>query len=113
MNDDELIIVGALRIDIGSRRVFVGGEERTLTKKQFDLLVVLVSPPGRALSYDDLYKSVWRSLAPHDYRKTRCISSLMARLRPNIAPERIDSLHGFGFRFRVEEPAEQDPGAVV
>lgn len=102
--DDELIIVGALRIDLGSRRVFVAGEERTLTKKQFDMLVVLVSPPGRAFSYDDLYKSVWRSLAPHDYRKTRCISSLMARLRPNIAPERIDSLHGFGFRFRVEAP---------
>jgi DNA-binding response OmpR family regulator len=104
VNDDELIIVGALRIDLGSRRVFVGGEERTLTKKEFDLLVVLTSPPGRALSYDDLYKSVWHSLAPHDYRKTRCISSLMARLRPSIAPERIDSLHGFGFRFRVEAP---------
>jgi len=109
MDDDELIIVGALRIDLGSRRVFVGGEERTLTKKQFDLLVVLASPPGRALSYDDLYKSVWHSLAPHDYRKTRCISSLMARLRPNIAPERIDSLHGFGFRFRVELRPCVDP----
>jgi hypothetical protein len=34
--------------------------------------------------------------------RDRCISSLMARLRPSIAPERIDSLHGFGFRFRVE-----------
>jgi DNA-binding response OmpR family regulator len=109
MNDDELIIVGALRIDLGSRRVFVDGEERTLTKKEFDLLVVLTSPPGRALSYDDLYKSVWHSLAPHDYRKTRCISSLMARLRPNIAPERIDSLHGFGFRYRVELRPCADP----
>jgi DNA-binding response OmpR family regulator len=102
MDDELIIVVGALRVDLGSRRVFVDGEERTLTKKQFDMLVVLVSPPGRALSYDDLYKSVWHSLAPHDYRKTRCISSVMARLRPNIAPERIDSLHGFGFRFRVE-----------
>jgi DNA-binding response OmpR family regulator len=107
MNDDELIVVGALRIDLGSRRVFVGGEERTLTKKQFEMLVVLVSPPGRAFSYDDLYKTVWHSLAPHDYRKTRCISSLMARLRPMIAPERIDSLHGFGFRFRVEDEPER------
>jgi DNA-binding response OmpR family regulator len=60
-----------------------------------------------------IYKSVWHSLAPHDYRKTRCISSLMARLRPNIAPERIDSLHGFGFRFRVEISAEHGPGALV
>jgi hypothetical protein len=60
-----------------------------------------------------LPRNVWHSLAPHDYRKTRCISSLMARLRPNIAPERIDSLHGFGFRFRVEvrdrEPPIDDP----
>jgi DNA-binding response OmpR family regulator len=103
VNDDEVILVGSLRIDLGSRRVFVGGEERTLTKKQYDMLVVLTSRPGRAFSYDDLYKTVWHSLTPHDPSKTRCISSLMARLRPNIAPERIDSLYGFGFRFRVED----------
>src|SRR5437867_3931354 len=55
MNDDEIIVVGSLRIDLGSRRVFVGGEERVLTRKLFEMLVVLVSPPGRAISWDDLY----------------------------------------------------------
>ena len=34
--NDEEIVVGSLLIDLGSRRVFVGGEERRLTKKQFE-----------------------------------------------------------------------------
>jgi DNA-binding response OmpR family regulator len=87
----------------GSRRLFVGGEERMLTKKQFEMLVVLTSPPGRAFSYDDLYQSV--ALA-HAARPQQDPLHRVAHGAP-AAEHRtgaIDSLHGFGFRFRVEAP---------
>jgi DNA-binding response OmpR family regulator len=94
--------VGTLRVDLLGRRVFIEGEERVLTRKEFDVLLALASPPGRAVSYDELYVTVWRSLAPYSYRHTRVVSLTLCRLRRKLGPGHIVTLWGYGARLCVD-----------
>ena len=50
---------GDVRVDIGARTVTRGGEAISVTPKAFDLLIALISNPGRVLSRPALLKVVW------------------------------------------------------
>jgi DNA-binding response OmpR family regulator len=52
-------VVGELRLDRGARTVFVGTRELSLGAREFDLLSVLLSQPGRVLSRQQLISAVW------------------------------------------------------
>lgn len=54
-----IVVAGALRIDLGHRRVTRNGEEVHLTRREFDLLKVLASNPDHVLSHQALLRSVW------------------------------------------------------
>ena len=51
---DDVLRFGRLEVDRGARRVRVGGEERALTSRQFDLLVAMAERAGRVLTRDQL-----------------------------------------------------------
>ncbi len=55
----EPVVQGALRIDLAGRRVRLGDQELDLTRREFDLLALLASHPGRAFSRDFLLEHVW------------------------------------------------------
>lgn len=93
--------VDTLRVDLLGRRVFIDGEERILTRFEFDLLLALADPPGRAVSYEELYTTVWRSMAPHSWRNTRTVSTLVYRLRRKIGADRVVTLYGYGARLQT------------
>ena len=51
--------VGPVRVEVGSRRVWLDGAELTLSRKEFDLLLELVSHAGEVVTREDLISRVW------------------------------------------------------
>jgi DNA-binding response OmpR family regulator len=92
---------GSVEIDLGERRVTVGGEVANLTAREFDLLAFFVAHPGRVYSREQLTRAVWGSL----YIGTeRTVDNFVARLRAHIGddadrPRWLETVRGVGYRF--------------
>ncbi len=92
---------GMVEIDLGERRVAVGGEVANLTAREFDLLAFFVAHPGRVFSREQLTRAVWGSL----YIGTeRTVDNFVARLRAHIGddaekPRWLETVRGVGYRF--------------
>jgi two-component system KDP operon response regulator KdpE len=56
---NQLFNVGALRVDLLHRKVFVEGQEVHLTPIEYRLLTVLVQHPGQVVTYNHLLRDVW------------------------------------------------------
>ena len=90
------VVVGDIEVDLGARRVLVGGQEVELTAKEFDVLAALAKRPGAAVSRQQLMDEVWgdaylavsRSLDVH-------LTQLRAKIR---RPELLTTIRGFGYR---------------
>ena len=54
----DVLVIRGLKIDRSAHRVFVNGEERTLTAKEFDLLNFLASNPNRVFKRDELFREI-------------------------------------------------------
>jgi two-component system, OmpR family, phosphate regulon response regulator OmpR len=95
---------GRLEIDRGSRLLRVGGEEKTLTSYQFDLLLAMAESAGRVLSREALAERVRADHAPYDSSLDRSIDVHVARIRAVIEddprkPRRILTVRGAGYVF--------------
>jgi two-component system, OmpR family, response regulator ResD len=93
---------GPLRIEPATRRVFLDGEEISLTQREFDLLAYLAAHPGRVYSRDQLMEAVW------DYpffTDTSTVTVHVRRLRAKLGddpaePRFIETVWGVGYRLR-------------
>jgi DNA-binding response OmpR family regulator len=97
----ERIVVGPLVVDAGSRVATLDGSPMHLTRKEFELLTVLVSNPGRAFSREFLVERVWGS----DFDGfDRAVDTHVTRLRKKLGPlgDRIVTVWGVGYRFNPE-----------
>ena len=56
---NKVIEIRGLKIDTTARRVWVNGEERTFTTKEFDLLTFLASHPNHVYSKEELFREIW------------------------------------------------------
>src|SRR5437588_608942 len=54
-----------ITIDPQARTVVVRGQEVTLTRREFDLLLFMASSPGRVFSHDELLRGVWGTSVPN------------------------------------------------
>jgi two-component system alkaline phosphatase synthesis response regulator PhoP len=95
------LIAGNLRIDFTGRRVFKGGEEITLSHKEFDLLAELMRNQGVVLSRDLILTKVW---GYEYFGDKRTVDVHVRWLREKIeddasAPTRIITVRGVGYRF--------------
>lgn len=98
---DEVILVGALEIQVGSHRVLVEGKEVTLTNREFELLLFLARHRGIVFSRDELYEKIWGQEAVGD---TATVMVHIGRLREKIEPHPekptyIETVWGAGYRF--------------
>lgn len=96
---DSMLEVGDLTIDLRSRMVKKGDEEITLTKKEFDILVLLVQNPGAALYRETIYERVWGG----DYiGNSRTVDLHVQRLRRKCGLEdKIKAVHKVGYRLEA------------
>jgi two-component system alkaline phosphatase synthesis response regulator PhoP len=90
-----------LRIDTGSRKVWVGDEPVDLTPTEFDLLKTLAEHRGRVLSREQLLQQVWG----YDfYGEERVVDVHIGHIRQKLGDERfIVTVRGVGYRFEDEE----------
>lgn len=90
----------ALHIDAGMRKVFVSGEVRDLTYKEFDMLYYLASNYAIVFSREKLLNEVWG----FDYvGNTRAVDILIRRLRAKIEPcdGYVQTIYGIGYKFEL------------
>ena len=91
-----------LKIETDSRRVFIKGHEVSLTAKEFDLVLLLVSNRNKFYSRDELLNEIWGSTYPGD---ARTVDVHVRRLREKIEtkpadPEYIHTKWGVGYFFQ-------------
>ncbi|MBQ5986643.1 MAG: response regulator transcription factor [Clostridia bacterium] len=91
-------------IDFEGHTVIQNGKKIDLTRKEFDLLVVLCQNPNTALFRESLFEKIWET----DYMgETRTLDSHIQRLRRKLGwQDRIKTVHKVGYRLEVptEEP---------
>jgi two-component system KDP operon response regulator KdpE len=99
------IEVGDLRVDLGKRRVTVGGEELHLTRLEFDILVFLARNRGRVVTSRMLLENVWGPEYVGDTQTLRVhVSHLRKKIEPaGDVPRYIITEPGVGFRFADEQ----------
>ena len=98
--DDDALVIGGVRIDTGSRRVFdQNGQEIFLTVKEFDLLEVLIRNKNIALTREYLYESVWKE----EYLgQTRTLDNHIQRVRKKLGwDDLIQTVFRIGYRLHV------------
>lgn len=91
-----------LKIETDSRRVYINGKEVSLTAKEFELVLLLVSNPNKVYSRDELLKEIWGATYPGD---ARTVDVHVRRLREKIEthpadPEYIHTKWGVGYFFQ-------------
>lgn len=96
------LAAGPISIERSGHRVTVDGKEIELTATEFKLLLTLVERRGRVQSRPQLLETVWE--AQPDIQ-TRTVDMHVQRLRSKLGPagELIETVRGFGYRFRSAE----------
>lgn len=93
--------VGDFRLDLENRSVVVKGVEVHLTPKEYDLMVYLVSHPGKVLTHRTLLAAIWggESVEQTEYLRV-FIGQLRKKIEPNPStPQYIVTDPWIGYRF--------------
>lgn len=102
-HENEIVEIRGLKIDRTARRVWVDGEEKTLTTKEFDLLTFLAMHPNHVFSKDELFREIWDMDSIGDIATvTVHIKKIREKIdRSTSKPQYIETIWGVGYRFKV------------
>jgi DNA-binding response OmpR family regulator len=97
------IIIGNVRINSKSRRVYVRDQELDLKNKEYELLLFLVTNADQVFSKNDIYERIWGYDALGD---NATVPVHINRLREKIEedpgnPQYIQTVWGVGYRFKA------------
>ncbi|MHB8693379.1 MAG: response regulator transcription factor [Solirubrobacteraceae bacterium] len=93
---EEPLEVGELRVDRAGRRAWLGSAELSLRPKEFDLLVLLATNPGVALTRQRIMDEVWETSW---LGSTKTLDTHVLALRHKLGSDAIVTLRGIGYRF--------------
>ena len=94
--DTNTVTIGDLLIDKERYLIRIGDNEMILPRKEFELLSLLVSKPGKVFTREEIYFSVWgENVVVGD----RTIDVHIRKLREKIGNEHIKTLKGIGYKF--------------
>lgn len=97
----DVVALGDVRIDRGTRRVTSGGALVALTRRELDLLLRLMDGRGRVLARETIVRDVW----PDDSPSQRVVDTTLKRLRrklPSVA-RRIRTIRGVGYELTADD----------
>ena len=102
-SDNEIIEIRGIKVDKTARRVFVNGEERVFTTKEFDLLTFLAQNPNRVYTKDELFREIWDMESIGDIATvTVHIKKIREKIEFDTSkPQYIETIWGVGYRFKV------------
>lgn len=98
------IVSENLSIDLEKRKVHLENNKLDLTPKEFDLLVLMVSNPGRVYSRSDLLDKIWGyNFNGYEHTVNSHINRLRTKIEPDINnPKYILTSWGVGYKFNDE-----------
>ncbi len=102
VEEKEMMVLGPIKMDLRQHKVLVNDNEIELTPKEFDLLHLLMSHPGRAFSREYLLENLW---GYEFFGDTRTVDVHVRRLRQKIEenpaqPYWLETVRGVGYRIR-------------
>jgi two-component system response regulator RegX3 len=94
---------GPVRVDVESREATVRGKEVELSRKEFELLALLVSEAGRVVTRKQCMQRIWKEKAK---RNSRTLDTHVKRLRKKVEidsadPQHVITVRGIGYRFKA------------
>ena len=100
---NDIIEIRGIKIDKTARRIWVNGEEKTFTTKEFDLLTFLAENPNRVFTKAELFRQIWDMESVGDIATvTVHIKKIREKIEFNTAkPQYIETIWGVGYRFKV------------
>ena len=101
--DNAVIEIRGLKIDKTARRVWVDGEEKQFTTKEFDLLTFLAENPNHVYTKDELFREIWDMDSIGDIATvTVHIKKIREKVEFDSAnPQYIETIWGVGYRFKI------------
>ncbi len=100
------LVFGELTIDEGRHEVIKGGQPVHLTPREFGLLAMLASQPGRVFTRDQLLRRVWGDEYYGDHVVDVRVTHLRKKLDDDPAePRYIETVRGVGYRFMASTPS--------
>lgn len=103
VKDNDVIEIGGIKIDKTARRVFVDGEEKIFTTKEFSLLTFLAENPNKVFTKDDLFRNIWGMESMGDIAT---VTVHIKKIREKIGDvsgdsKYIETIWGVGYRFKL------------
>jgi two-component system alkaline phosphatase synthesis response regulator PhoP len=96
MESAHTITIGNIVIDKERYLILKDGAEMILPRKEFELLSLLVSKPGKVFTREEIYYSVW---GDNVVVGDRTIDVHIRKLREKIGNDHIKTLKGIGYKF--------------
>ena len=98
-----VIEIRGIIIDKTARRVWVNGEEKNFTSREFDLLTFLAENPNHVFTKEELFRKIWDMDSVGDIATvTVHIKKIREKIEFNSAkPQYIETIWGVGYRFKV------------
>lgn len=103
VEENKIIEIRGLKIDTTARRVWVNGEEKTFTTKEFDLLTFLAGHPNHVYTKDELFSAIWDMESIGDIATvTVHIKKIREKVEYDTSnPQYIETIWGVGYRFKM------------
>lgn len=94
--DSSVLVFGDLTIDLDSFSISINNNKLSMAKKEFELLALLVSKPGKVFKRDEIMNKVWgNEVIVGD----RTIDVHVRKLREKIGKHFIKTIKGVGYKF--------------
>ena len=103
VEENQVIEIRGLKIDTTARRVWINGEEKPFTTKEFDLLTFLASHPNHVYTKDELFSEIWDMESIGDIATvTVHIKKIREKIEYDTSnPQYIETIWGVGYRFKM------------
>ncbi len=103
VKENDIVEIRGIKIDKTARRVWINGEEKNFTTKEFDLLTFLAENPNHVFTKEELFREIWDMESIGDIATvTVHIKKLREKIEFDTAkPQYIETIWGVGYRFKV------------
>ena len=101
--ENDIVEIRGIKIDKTARRIWVNGEEKAFTTKEFDLLTFLAENPNHVFSKDELFRKIWDMESVGDIATvTVHIKKIREKIEMDTSkPQYIETIWGVGYRFKL------------
>ena len=100
---NDIVEIRGIKIDKTARRVYIDGEEKAFTTKEFDLLTFLAENPNHVYTKEELFREIWDMESIGDIATvTVHIKKIREKVEMDTSkPQYIETIWGVGYRFKL------------